>query len=365
MTVAAQRSDPVDVRVADSPLVALRFWTDARLADLAEAGAEAERELIDATARRTNLRNHLRRNDETRRRMLEALDRYPIRDAVRAFHDGLALTGEFGLVEEQIASLKRRCDEIAAERETLLHVRETLRAISNTGGLRVDMRSARLSRAARRMYQMVDDEHQAVARTILDGPMQRLSDAALDAELVGRALPRDVRAAAEYAARCHSATVEAASALQRRIERLWPLDADHSLVQAVDDLLAAAASSGVGTLHVVGVERRLDSLLELSAYRIVEAAVDNGLRHGRASHVDVVVAFHADRLSVLVRDDGEGFDVSATEARLGRTRGLGLIQMHERAALSGGRVEVRSITGEGTEVRATLMTSRQPNVTPR
>jgi len=365
MTVAAQRSDPVDSRVADSPLVALRFWVDTRLAELVEAGAEAERELIEATARRSNLRNHLRRNEEARRRMLGALDAHPIRDTVRAFHDGLALTGELGRVEEQIASLSSRCDEIAAERETLSPVRETLRAISNAGGLKVDMRSARLSRAARRMYQMVDEEHQAVARTILDGPMQRLSDAALEAELVGRALPRDVRAAAEYAARCHSATVEAANRLQQRIERLWPLDVEHSLVRGLDNLLAAAASSGVGTLHVVGVERRLDPMLELSAYRIVEAAVDNAQRHGRASHVDVVVAFHADRLVVLVRDDGEGFDVSATEARLGRTRGLGLIQMHERAALSGGQVEVRSITGEGTEVRATLPVSRQPNVTAR
>jgi len=116
---------------------------------------------------------------------------------------------------------------------------------------------------------------------------------------------------------------------------------------------------------VVGVERRLDPLLELAAYRIVEAALDNALRHGKAARVDVVVAFHADRLGVLVTDNGEGFDVVGTEARLGRTRGLGLIQMYERAALAGGRVEVRSVTGEGTEVRASLPVSRQPTVTGR
>ena len=364
MTVAAQRTDPVDVRVADSPLVALRYWTDARLADLAEFAAEVERELIEATAQRTNLRGQLRRNEAARRQMLDTLDGRRTGDVVRTFHDGLVLTGELGLVEERIGSLREQCDELAAERETFSELRDTLRAIADAGGITVNPRAARLSRAARRIYQMVDEEHEAVARSILDGPMQRLAGAALEAELVGRALPLDAREAASYAASCRTAAAEAATGLQQRIERLWPVDGNRSLVQALDNLLAAA-SGRVRPLHVVGVERRLDAGLELSAYRIVEAAVDNALRHGHATNVDVVIAFHQDRLVVLVKDDGEGFDVSATEARLGRTRGLGLIQMHERAALAAGRVEVRSITGEGTEVRATLPVSRQPNVTVR
>lgn len=363
MTVAAQRADPVDVRVAESPLVALRYWTDTRLADLAEFGAHVERELIEATAQRTNLRSQLRRNESERRLMLQALDRRTIGEVVRAFHDGLALTGEVGLIEERIGSLRRQCDEIAEERKTFSQVRDSLRAIADAGGVDVNARSARLSRAARHIYQMVDEEHEAAARAILDGPMQRLAGVALEAELMGRALPGDAREAAKYAASCRWATAEAATGLQQRIERLWPLDGNRSLVHAIDNLVAAAVPGGIGRLHVVGVERRMGPVIELTAYRIVEAAVDNTVSHGRAMHVDVVVAFHPDRLVVLVKDDGEGFDVSATEARLGRTHGLGLIQMHERAALSGGRVEVRSITGEGTEVRATLPVQRQPTVT--
>ena len=60
----------------------------------------------------------------------------------------------------------------------------------------------------------------------------------------------------------------------------------------------------------------------------------------------------------VVKDDGDGFDVGATDARLGRTDGLGMIQMRERAALVGGRVQVRSGLGLGTEVRVTIPDSR-------
>ena len=70
--------------------------------------------------------------------------------------------------------------------------------------------------------------------------------------------------------------------------------------------------------------------------------------------IDVLLSFNNDRVVIVVKDDGDGFDVVATEARLGRTRGLGLIEMHERAALTGSRLEVRSLIGAGTEVRMML-----------
>ena len=56
-------------------------------------------------------------------------------------------------------------------------------------------------------------------------------------------------------------------------------------------------------------------------------------------------------------DHGEGFDVGATEARLGRTRSLGLISMRERAENVGGTLEIRSALGAGTEVRAVFNTA--------
>jgi two-component system sensor histidine kinase UhpB len=90
----------------------------------------------------------------------------------------------------------------------------------------------------------------------------------------------------------------------------------------------------------------------LAAFRVIEEAVDNAVRHSHTKSIAVVMAFANERLVIVVRDDGEGFDVAATEALMGRTHTVGLISMRERAEIAGGTCDVRSVLGVGTEVRA-------------
>lgn len=106
------------------------------------------------------------------------------------------------------------------------------------------------------------------------------------------------------------------------------------------------------------VEFELDSLAErlprdteVVVYRVVQEALTNIAKYAAASRVEVKL--HQERdggLSLLVRDNGKGFDVEA--ARNSRSRGLGLFGMQERVELVGGRIEWRSVRGQGTEVRA-------------
>jgi two-component system sensor histidine kinase DegS len=106
--------------------------------------------------------------------------------------------------------------------------------------------------------------------------------------------------------------------------------------------------------HVAGEERRLPHTLENVVFRIVQEALTNVRKHARASHVEVVITQQGGRVSALIRDDGEGFDVAATQALQGRTRNLGLLSMRERAELERGRLEIRSEIGRGTEVRVSF-----------
>jgi signal transduction histidine kinase len=92
--------------------------------------------------------------------------------------------------------------------------------------------------------------------------------------------------------------------------------------------------------------RALDPELETTIYRLVQEALTNIVKHARATVVLVVVRAQ-DRVAVLVRDNGIGFDVSK------RSEGFGLAGMRERVYLSGGSLEIESGDG-GTELRATL-----------
>jgi signal transduction histidine kinase len=76
-------------------------------------------------------------------------------------------------------------------------------------------------------------------------------------------------------------------------------------------------------------------------YRVVQEALHNCSRHSHASAVRIRVQQQPGRLSLSIRDDGQGFDV-------GQFKGLGLLGIEERVARLGGKCEVRSEPGKGT-----------------
>ena len=128
---------------------------------------------------------------------------------------------------------------------------------------------------------------------------------------------------------------------------------DHGLVPAVRshiDTHLQPAELDVD-LKVVGIEERLPRDIETIAYRIIQEAATNTLRHAEAKRVEIRLDQRADWLIVMVRDDGKGFD-SKEEAQ--PKKSLGLHGMRERAELVGGNLQILSVPGAGTTILARL-----------
>lgn len=132
---------------------------------------------------------------------------------------------------------------------------------------------------------------------------------------------------------------------------------------ALDDLgltsaLSAFADEWSATTGVVcdcssrHGEDRLPAPVETTVYRIAQEALTNVARHAGARHVSVLVDRHDDRVTLVVEDDGGGFEVGPAGKRTGGTR-LGLIGIRERAALLGGTVTIES-SPAGTTLFVTL-----------
>jgi signal transduction histidine kinase len=99
---------------------------------------------------------------------------------------------------------------------------------------------------------------------------------------------------------------------------------------------------------------RLPEHVEVVAFRIVQEAVSNCVRHAQASKVLVRVTADDTALHVEVADDGIGFDVTAESKRARTGEAVGLMGMNERAELAGGTLQVLSTPGRGTTVIADL-----------
>jgi signal transduction histidine kinase len=117
--------------------------------------------------------------------------------------------------------------------------------------------------------------------------------------------------------------------------------------------LAASMSHSELTVavNVEGEQRPLALTVDVSAYRIVQEALTNTLKHSGASRADVHLRYWPDELEIEIVDDGHG-NGSPSSA----PGGLGLIGMRERAALHGGQLAAGRSPGGGFAVRVTLPT---------
>ncbi|WP_436757064.1 sensor histidine kinase [Streptosporangium sp. V21-05] len=116
------------------------------------------------------------------------------------------------------------------------------------------------------------------------------------------------------------------------------------------DLLAEVRGRGL-RVDVVedGRPAEVGLALELVAYRIVQEALDNTVRHSGARSARVTLRWRPGFLDVLVRDDGRTVPAAAA--------GHGLLGMRERATLFGGTLAAGTLPGGGFEVRARLPTT--------
>ena len=148
--------------------------------------------------------------------------------------------------------------------------------------------------------------------------------------------------------------------LQGLITELRPAALDDLGVGAAIEALARQSSDRFDIEIDVDVDlasegdtgpARLPPDIEATIYRLVQEATNNAIKHAEPRRISVTVSRGDAAVDVTVADDGKGFDPDRAE------RSFGLIGMQERVALSGGNLEIDSVPGRGTEVRAELALS--------
>jgi signal transduction histidine kinase len=104
----------------------------------------------------------------------------------------------------------------------------------------------------------------------------------------------------------------------------------------------------------IGMEVRLSAPVELALYRIGQEALSNVVRHAHASHALLNIAFAENEVALNISDNGVGFEVPASPAEFAPTGHFGLLGLHERAEMIGGRLDIHSTLGQGTQVSLSL-----------
>lgn len=104
-----------------------------------------------------------------------------------------------------------------------------------------------------------------------------------------------------------------------------------------------------------GVEKLdLSFEIQINLYRLVQEALNNIIKHSRATQVVIRIVASYPNLIMRIEDNGTGFDVKDRIKSAAREKRMGLCGMEERVRLLGGRLAIRSIPGEGTRISVTV-----------
>jgi signal transduction histidine kinase len=243
----------------------------------------------------------------------------------------------FGVIPWSIGRAVRRRDglvrRLAAQREELQRTRE------------------------QRAMLAVQDERTRIARDLHDTVAHAVAAMVVQAEGGRSALDRDIGMAVESAESIETAGRQALDELRELLGVLRRGDEQLALapqptLDRIGDLIARARAAGVDVrLTVEGDPGDLPRGAGLTAYRIVQEALANVLRHAGGAGASVVLRHAPDGLEIEVEDSGSGAQDRGRD-------GHGLTGMRERAALHGGTLEAGPVGGGGWVVRARLPRER-------
>ncbi len=195
------------------------------------------------------------------------------------------------------------------------------------------------------------EEQARIARELHDVIAHALSVIVVQAGAADDAFELDAARAREPIRAIDSAA-RAALADLRRVLGIFHDSAEYEPqpgLDQLDRLIDQVRATGLDvSLEIEGQQQPLSAAVELSAFRIVQEALTNSLKHADAEHVRVRIRY-SDRLELEIRDDGAG------NAETGdRTGGNGLVGMRERVALLGGVLAAGPAPGGGYRVAAEI-----------
>ena len=204
-----------------------------------------------------------------------------------------------------------------------------------------------------RIIALEEDVRKELARDFHDGPAQTLAAMIMAIELV-ETLPEPIsESVAEGLADLRTMATKTLHQIRNMIFELRPVilktQGLEPALRSYVERLREAEGMNIH-LQVEGLEERLPTRLEEICFSIIQEAINNVKRHADEKNVWLTAIRRGDEFQVVVKDDGEGFDLAEVERSYDRRGKLGLLNMRERAEMIGGRLSIEAASGKGTTI---------------
>lgn len=195
-----------------------------------------------------------------------------------------------------------------------------------------------------------EEERKRLSREIHDGPAQMLANVLLRTDLINLTYQqRGGEEAMKEIIDLKRMVRNALSEVRRIIYDLRPMALDDlGLIPTLRKYITTIEEynpKGKINFQAFGVEKRLETNFEVAIFRIVQECLTNGTKHGKFSEAWVKVEWLKQKINIIVKDNGAGFDPEVV-----KEKSFGLIGMKERVDLLEGSMKIISSPGKGTTI---------------
>ncbi|MCL4247758.1 MAG: GAF domain-containing sensor histidine kinase [Anaerolineae bacterium] len=205
-----------------------------------------------------------------------------------------------------------------------------------------------------RIARVADDERKQLARQLHDGPTQKISAIAMMASIMHKMLERTPERVPEELSKMEEIARTTTREMRHMLFTLRPLVLESQGLTAALNQLAEKMRETHGQKVSVymqpGVEQLLDSSKQGIIFYLVEEGLNNARKHAQASLISVDIVKQGSDLKVTISDNGAGFDTGKVSQNYENRGSLGMVNMHERAAMLNGSLQIASTPGSGTTI---------------
>jgi two-component system, NarL family, sensor histidine kinase DegS len=252
---------------------------------------------------------------------------------------------------EKLQSDQRNLERLVQLQNRFVNLLEDFGGISSPAGMEASASGAVRADQSNviRVIQTEESARQSLVRKMHDGPASSLSNFILQAEICERLFDSDPEQARTE---LHSLKTTAAATFGKVKDFIFDLRPmmldDLGVVPTLRSYVNSFQDkSGIPvSINITGLERRLESHIEVTIFRGVQELLNNARTHSQATQATAHLDIGQDKITAVVEDNGSGFNVE--EVLSGARKTIGLPTLQERVRMLNGELEIKSNIGRGT-----------------
>lgn len=198
-----------------------------------------------------------------------------------------------------------------------------------------------------------EEERKRLARDIHDGTAQSMANILLKAELCERLMDMDQNRAKGELQNLKAIAKSTLNDVRKTIYDLRPMSLDDlGLIPTLERYIYDFNEKNWINmeLNIIGKPYELEPAIEVAIFRIIQESLNNIVKHSKASNAMISIEFLADKINLVISDNGIGFDIEKLNDNDRVNEGFGLISIRERTELLQGEFDIKSTSNSGTRL---------------